>query len=471
MTAVNPAQGPNAGKGKAFFDRAEQVAETGNWDFAIEMYLEGIQREPENVARGHQPLREVSLKRKSKGGKGAGMMEQMKRRPVKDPVTSLVNAEYLLAKEPGSVAYMVQMVNAAVSLGHNELTKWICDILQESQRQASKPDRRVLVLLMKTYEKTENYNSAIVAAEMARKLSPDDAAIGDLIKELGAKATIKKGKYDQEGDFSKGVKDMAMQKKLAEQGSLKQSTEFLQAAIEEARQQYLASPLVQGKIIAVVDALLKPEDESYENEAIDVLTKANKDTGAYQFKMRIGEIRMKQMTRRYRKLVEEGDKAAAAEQAKRQLAYELEEFAERAINYPTDLEIKYELGRRQLLSGKLDEAIASFQVAQRAPRKHLAAMNYLGQAFMAKKWYREAAETYEKVLGEEVTEERAKELRYNFGDVLEKMADTKATPEEKRPIYLKAQDEFSRVAMTDFNYRDTRVRIENVRKKIESLNA
>ncbi len=469
MTEVTSDPGPNAGKGKAFFERAEQVAETGNWDFAIEMYLEGIQREPESVAKGHQPLREVSLKRKANGGKGAGMMEQMKRRPAKDPITSLVNAEYLLAKEPGSVSHMVQFVNAAVAVGHKMVVKWICDILMEAQRQASKPDRKVLNLLMKAFEGAEQYVSAIKAAELAQKASPDDPALGDLIKELGAKATIKKGKYDQEGDFTKGVKDMAMQKRLATMDSFSQSQEFLEAQIEEARKGYLASPTVQGKINAFIDAMLKPEDETYENEATDVLAKAFKDTGAYQYKMRIGDIRMKQMTRRYRKLMEEGDKAAASAQAKQQLAFELEEFADRAINYPTDLEIKYELGRRQLIAGKPDEAIASFQVAQRAPRKHIAAMNYLGQAYVAKKWYREAAETYEKVLTEEITEDRAKELRYNYGDVLEKMAETKAAPEEKRAILQKAQEEFSSVAMVDFNYRDARQRIDNIRKKLDQL--
>lgn len=469
MTEVNSDPGPNAGKGKAFFERAEQVAETGNWDFAIEMYLEGIQREPENVAKGHQPLREVALKRKANGGKAAGMMEQMKRRPVKDPVTSLVHAEYLLSKDPGSVSHMVQFLNAAVAAGHKFVIKWICDILMESQRQGSKPDRKILNLLMKAFEGAEQYISAIKAVEMAIKLSPDDAALSDLLKELGAKATLKKGKYGEEGDFTKGVKDMGMQKKLAEMDSFSQSKEFLDARIEEARKGYLEAPTVQGKINAFVDALLKPEDESFENEAIAVLAKAQKDTGAFQFKVRIGDIRMKQMTRRYRKLKAEGDKAAASEQARQQLAFELEEYSERAINYPTDLEIKYELGRRQLLSGKHDEAIASFQVAQRAPRKHIAAMNYLGLAYVAKKWYREAAETYEKILAEEVTEDRAKELRYNYGDVLERMGETKTTPEEKKPIFVKAQEEFSRVAMVDFNYRDARLRIDNLRKKIEQL--
>ena len=100
MTQTDPQQPTQTGQGKAFFDRADEVAETGNWDFAIELYLEGIARETVNFKRGHKPLREVGLKRKAMGGKGPGLMEQIKRRAGKDPVTNLVNAEYLLAKEP-----------------------------------------------------------------------------------------------------------------------------------------------------------------------------------------------------------------------------------------------------------------------------------------------------------------------------------------------------------------------------------
>ena len=144
--------------------------------------------------------------------------------------------------------------------------------------------------------------------------------------------------------------------------------DYLLEQIRRTRQEYLESPSVAGKINNVVDALLKMENESYENEAIDILTKAHKDSGAYQYKMRIGDIRIRQMTRRFREKRDAGDSAGATEQAQRQLAFELDEFKERCANYPTDLGLKYELGRRQFLAGQYDDAIASLQVAQRDPQ-------------------------------------------------------------------------------------------------------
>jgi tetratricopeptide (TPR) repeat protein len=456
MTQTDAQRQPTPGKGKAFFERAEEVAGTGNWDFAIELYLQGIQREPENIERGHQPLREAALNRAAQGGKKPSLADQWKHRPAKDPLQSLVNAEYLLSKEPGSPGYMEQVIKAARALDCRPVVRWACDLLLRVQKEAKKPSRRVLELLASAYDDIEAYGPAIQACQMALQMSPDDAKIRETITELSAKHTLQQGKYGQEGDFVKGVKDMERQQRLIQKDAAVKSREFLESEIAEAKQDYLTSPTVMGKINAYVDALLKIEEEAFENEAIDVLTKAHRDTGAYQYKMRIGDIRIRQMTRRFRALKADGDEQAAAAQARRQLEFELEEYTERALNYPTDLDIKYELGRRQLLAGQIDEAIASLQQAQRSPKRHLRALGLLGQAFATKGWFHEAAETYERALSTGVGEERAKQFRYSLGDVFEKMGE-----------HQKAMDQFSDVAQLDYNYKDVAQRVEALRRRLE----
>ncbi len=456
MAKAEASEGSSKGKGKAFFSRAEEVAETGNWDFAIEMFLEGIQREPEHVEGGHKRLREVAMSRKAQGGKGPGMMEQLKRRPGKDPLTNLVNAEYLLAKDPGSIAYMEQVFRAARKLDLPEVIHWISSVLLDAQRHAKKPNRKILLDITRAFEHVQDYTKAVQSIDLAVRSFPDDGELMDIQRNLQASYTIQAGKYDQEGDFTKGVKDLDKQQELMQRDSIIKDEDYLREQVRKARQEYLESPDVPGKISALVDALLKFENESYENEAIDVLAKAHKDIGAYQFKMRIGDIRIRQMSRRFRKLKEEGDAEAAREQAQRQLAFELDEYKERAANYPTDLSLKYELGRRQFLAAQYDDAIASLQQAQRDPRRALRARSLIGQAFMKKGWLPEAAETFERALSAELTEERAKELRYFLGDVLQQMNKLD-----------EALQQFSAVAQTDYNYKDVRQRVDTIRKELQ----
>lgn len=447
--------GANSGaqKATAFFERAEQVAQTGNWDFAIEMYLEGIKRDPDNIERGHQPLREVSLRRKVQGGKSAGMMEALKRRGGKDAIERLINTEYLLAKDPGSPSQLVAVLKACQELGKPELVTWIGKILLEAQRQG-KPSKDILVLLADAFENVEQYASAVAACRLALELAPSDGALQEKLKDVSAKETIKRGKYDQEGDVTRAVKDMDRQKELFNKDRIVQSQDFLRQQIDQARKDYQTDPSVAGKINAFVDALLKTEDESDENEAIDVLTKANAATGAYQFKLRVGDIKIRQMTRLYRELAASGDKQAAINQAKKQLEFELAEYTDRVANYPTDLALKFELGKRQFLSGKYDDAIGLMQQAQRDPRRHVSALNYLGQSFAKKQWYQEAAETYERALEAEIPESRKKEIYYNLADMYEKVGKLD-----------KAEGLFSDLAQMDYNFRDVRNRVDQIRSR------
>jgi len=455
--AKEDSQGRSGGKGKAFFERGDQVAETGNWDFAIEMYLEGIQREVDNVEQGHKPLREVSLKRTAQGGKPAGMIEKMKRSRGKTPEDALVNAEFLLAKEPGSLQYMVQLHAAATRLEAQATLNWITGIMLEAQQISKKRSLNILRLITDTFTELEEYIKASQACEMAILLSPDDGALRSTLKNLAAKHTMQVGKYGEEGEFTKGVKDMEGQQKLIQKDAMVQQESYLRELADEAIKAYEEAPTQPGKIMGAAKALLALEQEADENLAMEILAKAHRDLGAYQFKMQIGDVKIRQLTRQFRKLREAGDGKAATEQLRKILAFELQEYTERAENYPTDLTIKFELGRRQLQAGQFDEAIGSFQQAQRDPKRHVQALVYLGQTFAKKEWFNEAADTYRRALEADLIESKAKDVRYNYGDVLEKMGDLEG-----------AEAEFSTVAQIDFNYKDVRDRLQNVR---DALNA
>lgn len=447
-------QSPTSGKGKLFFDRGDQLMETGNWEYAIQMFLEGIRREPFNIERGHHPLREAGLKRKLAGGKPAGMFEGKKFKGNDND--GLANAEYLLAKDPGNTSHMVAVLKELEKLqAPADVMKWSLDLLADTMRQAKKPDKKTLTLLVETYTAIKEYAGGLDMADLARRFYPDEAGFEQAAMTLSGLKTITDGQYDRDGSFTKSVKDLKGQIRLNAQDQMAQGKDFLEQEIERARKEYLAAPNVPGKIDNLADTLTKFEQEAYENEAIDVLKKAFADIKAYRFKQRIDDIKIRQMRRRFNQLKAQGNNAAAAELAKEQLAAELAIFAERAANYPTDLSIKYELGRRQLIAGQMDEAIASLQQAQREPKRRVRALSYLGQAFFEKNWYPQAVETFNKALEHEPGEELSKDLHYKLGVCYKAMGD--------KP---KALEHFSTVAMSDYNYRDVRQQVDELRKEV-----
>src|SRR5262249_23693271 len=67
-------------------------------------------------------------------------------------------------------------------------------------------------------------------------------------------------------------------------------------------------------------------------------------------------------------------------QAEKQ-AFQLAEVQKRAERFPTDLQIRFELGQRYFELGRIGEAIKELQKARDNPHRRIQAMKYLGQCF------------------------------------------------------------------------------------------
>jgi tetratricopeptide (TPR) repeat protein len=129
-----------------------------------------------------------------------------------------------------------------------------------------------------------------------------------------------------------------------------------------------------------------------------------------------------------------------AEQAARIQAeraeYQLTECKGRADRYPTDLQLRFELGELYFKTGKLSEAIQEFQKAQSNPSRRIASMGYLGQCFARRNMNDLAARTMQNAIKEKpIFDEEKKELIYQLGCILEKMAKKEEAIEQFKQIY------------------------------------
>ena len=123
-------------RAQIYFDRGKIVGQTGNFEYAIEMYIQGLSFDPDNVA-GHQALRDIALQRKARGGKDMGMMDKMRMPRAKDGKQAMLNAEKLLAYSPADTERMLRLLRAANAAGFSATLAWIEPILlraNEDQR-------------------------------------------------------------------------------------------------------------------------------------------------------------------------------------------------------------------------------------------------------------------------------------------------------------------------------------------------
>jgi tetratricopeptide (TPR) repeat protein len=445
-----------------FFGKARQVASVNDFDFAIELYLKGIGCTPDALHDGHIPLFEMALQRQRKGGKKPSMMEKVKRMGGKTPLEKMLNAEYLFAKDPDHLSSGGAMLKAAVDGGFRNTASWLANYIFQANNSAKKSSFQIYVMLKDTYVSLGEFDKALAACQCAARLKPSDETITDELKNLTAEMTVAKGRYDQEGDFRKAIKDRDVQERLHSQDSIVKTRDYRQVAAEEARKALAEDPDLSKNIYNLAQALSELQNDEGENEAIELLEKTYRSKSDFSYAQRAGQIRIKQLKRKLRKAKDalegkggdEKRKARVSDLSARLNHTELEHYRQCVENYPTDLQARYEYGTRLVRNKQFDEAIPLFQEAQRDPRHKISAMDKIGLCFFMKGWFADAIDVFTQAIESyEIKDDGiAKELRYNLARSYEEQGDSE-----------KALEIYRRIAQIDFAFRDVPQRVDQFR--------
>ena len=456
-----------------FFDYGDTAADAKNFDYAVECYTGGLRHSPDNMER-HEQLHEIAKRRKVGGGK------PMKIKPVGPSlVDKMLRAEKAWACDWDNVGHMVDAIEAAVEANQregeeahlSEVAYWIAGLaVQYNASPNSKPNRRYYIRIVDAMEKIEAYDIAIDACRRALILREDDN-LRHRLKDLTAQQYTKQSQEGEGEGFRKNIKDKDEQERIQQElDTTGSQTDKLIAAMREAHEE---APEDMDRLLKLVEALLRTEENAHETEAIKLLLSAHEQTGQYRYKVKAGDVKLKQFNRALRAIAEKaraGDEEAKAklnDGLKKRLAFELQEYNERATNYPTDLKLKYELGKRQFQAGQFDDAIGNFQQATSEPKSRGSAHLFLGKCFVKKEWMDEAVSTLERGIEQhnEVDDNLGKELRYDLMLVYLAQAVKNSDPE----LAKKAQDLASELLQIDINYKDIRDRMNEVKKLMDEL--
>ncbi len=464
---------------KTFFQHAVTVADSRNYDYAIELYLQGLAKDPFATEDGHEPLRDTGLRRMATGGKKPGLIEALKRGGgKKDPIQAMLAAEFMLSKDPLNGKYAEEMVKQADKAELPEALRWALDMYLPLAKQDTKSAAQRFLTIKHFYEKLGDYYEtqdcpdianeclkggvdALEFALLSGKSKGHD--IQSELRNLEGKRTILRGKYGQAEDFRESIKDADSQKELYDSRRGKKGDKKLAEMIEKARAELQENPTVTGKINTLVDLLCQRATADDEAEAIKHLQEAHASTGQYTHKARADDIHIRQIKRQIVGLREQSKTDQSAKQqlsaVQKELAgFELEAFQERTEEYPTDMRLKFEYGRRLYAAKKFDDAIPVFQQAVSDPRNAVRAKYYIGTCFFQKGWHSQAIDIINEALeGYEMDGDQvSKEMHY----ILARACEESGNADDA----LKA---YNRLVQWDFNYRDVRQRIDKLQGRGE----
>jgi tetratricopeptide (TPR) repeat protein len=471
--SFNPAMGPTPqerAKAIKWFEHGKIVADTHNYDYAIECFINGLTVWPEAVEEGHKPLRAVGFMRLGTGKKKPGMLDRFRfsrsSGTSRDPLQGMLTAEKLLAQDPTNLNYMEVVLKNAAKAGYQQTCMWLGPILLEEAAADPKTHEPKLVTAYEVLDELGDkyaaignipqavkcFELALRAMDILAKLKPNDSQTQDLWRNMAGKLTIVKGKFET-GDFRESLHDSQKQRDLIDQERMVQDDSRYEELIQSSLKALEASPNEAGKVFAVTAIMLRRGHPKDEEAAIKLLLDAYTRTKAYIFKMRADDVRIAQLYRQARELKAKADRKAAAEHIEKLIEFEISVYHERVQQYPIDARYKYELGKRYFLARRYDEAVPILQLARNDPKHRMQCLSLIAQCFHLKGYQDQAIHVlldgirdYE-FPGDDIS----KELHYWLGRAYE------AAGQKEEAIQT-----YGRIIQWDYNYRngDVRQRLE-----------
>lgn len=463
-------------KARKFFEHARKAADTRNYDYAVRLYVDGLALWPDAIEDGLKKLRVVGTARRLEGGKPLGFLASRKYSTGgKDVLLSLKNALYLFGMDPVNLGHMEQILQLAAKARCDRIAEWIAPVLADAYNSAKKLAASRYASTCAAMNTAADLAMAVGADETAIKIleaciattqlwmqhHPDSTAAPKARSDASGKITIVKGRFSQTTGFKQSLKDEETQQDIHDKDRSVQTTDRLQQMIAKARQEWESNPDISAKLTNLIDLMTRLEEDEVENEAVAILERQYVTSQDYVFKRKADDLRMRQMSRQRRMLqtaVKDSPQDRDAirslnQQIVRQSEAEMAIYRDRLEHYPTDMRLRYELGRRLFAIRRFDEAIPLFQQAQADVRSRGESRLYMGRCFYEKKFYDQAATTFRTGIAEvdSATGRLVMDLHYWLGRTLEAAND----PTEARNVY-------GHLIQLDYNFRDARQRMEKL---------
>lgn len=424
------------------YDRGLAAYHKDNFDYAITLLAEALRKEPA-FFDARQTLRAAQFKRAGarRGGFFKRMLGHGQAAPLlaraqlalrTNPADALPLAEQILEDDPANAAAHKLLAEAAGQLGLPRTAVLSLEIVFKNapgDRDAALRLARALIAAGQG-PRADKILADLLAA------NPADLEVAQVYKDLGARRSLNEQGYAKleggGGSYRDVLRNEAEAVSLEQEQRVVKSGDIADKLIAEQEARLAAEP---GNL-----KLLRTLGELYtQKKQFDRALAAFQRIADAEGKVDPGLERAVIDTR----LKQFDDEAAAAPDAAVRArigaerdAFRLAELQKLVERYPTDLQLRYDLGAACLAAGKVTEAIRELQRAQSNPNRRVPAMGLLGEAFARRGMLDLAVRTLENALKEKaVFDEEKKALLYQLGRVYEQQGRADQAVEQFKLIY------------------------------------
>jgi tetratricopeptide (TPR) repeat protein len=445
---------------RMLFTKGNDALQRDNFDYAIDLFNQVLAKEP-GLYDCRKALRTAQM---LKAGAGSGFFKKMLSSagssPLlakghmalgKDPAEALKIAEQILNNDPHSSSAHKLLVEAATALELPKTAALSLEILVAT----SPKDRDIAIKFANALAATGEVGRAEkILADLYRSF-PTDNELSQALKDLSARKTLDEGGYEALADGTGSYRDILKDKdeavSLEQQNRQVKTEDVAERLINEYETRLKTEPKNLKLLRSLAELYTQKKEFDHALRYYEQI-KASEVGGDASLDRSIADTMVRKFDHQISLLDESApdyaDKTAKL-QAEKQ-AYQLAECQKRAERFPTDLQIRFELGQYYFQAGKIGEAIQEFQRAQGNPHRRIAALSFLAQCFAKRRMFELATRTLQNALKEKlVFDEEKKELIYNLGCVLESMG--------KKDEAIK---QFELIYEVDIGYRDVAAKVD-----------
>jgi len=431
--------------------KAVEAAQRENLDYAIELFNQVLEKEPE-FFECRKALRDAQFR---KTGSSRGFFKKMLSGATSSPLVAkgqialrsnpanaLAIAEQILNSDPNNSGAHRLIVEAANVL---ELPRTAA-LSYETLVNNSPKDRDLAIAFARALAAAgdasvgEHNRGEKILMDLLRE-TPNDGELNQALKDLSARKTLDEGGYAAleggQGSYRDILKDKKESVSLEQEKRVQKTEDVTERLIEEYETRLKTEPNNLKLVRSLAELYTQKKQFERSLELYDRVSNSEMGNDS-SLERSISDT----IVRRFDYQLEQLDSSApdyAEQSAKIQaekLNFQTTDCHKRVEKYPTDMALRFEMGQFYFEAGKINEAIQEFQKAQGNPHKRGAAMSYLAQCYAKRKMFDLAARTLQNAIKEKVVfDDEKKDLVYNLGCVLESMGKKEEAIEQFKLIY------------------------------------
>jgi len=430
---------------RELYQKGNTALQRQNYDYAIAIFNQVLQRVP-GFFECRQALRATQFKKSGGstsflkkvwgGASSSPLVAKAQMNLRNNPLEAIQIAEQILNSDPQNSAAHKILAEAAFE---SDMPRTAC-LSYEILIKNSPKDYNLAMEYGKALTQAGQIAKAETVYSDLLRTFPNKGEVAQALKNLSARQTMQEGGYDALAEGTGSYRDILKNKEEAislEQEKREVKTDDVaDRLIREYEDRVTKEPKNMKLLRSLTELYAQKKDFDRAVEYAELLKSSEVGNDPSLDRM-IADIHLKRFDHFITQLDPDApDYSQTVERLKAERqAYQLDECQKRAERYPTDLQIRFELGELYFLAGKTSEAIQEFQKAQSNPARRLQSMGYLGQCFARRGMNDLAARTLQNAIKEKpVFDNEKKELIYQLGCVLEKMGKT----EEANEIYERA---------------------------------